>query len=182
MVQVPVQPLTAEEYLRLKSWPYEGRLELEDGYIREVPTEERINTLIELFLIAELLKFLPVQRLSLGQVEVEVPAAKARFRNPDVMVLHPDHVSLLGNGRGTLRLPMPPPLLVVEVVSPGIDNEKRDYNVIIKTSAKTMLPVGSWNTGLWIPPSSRCRAGLAGNTKTRLKPALNALFPRFCPS
>jgi Uma2 family endonuclease len=43
------------------------------------------------------------------------------------MVLHPDHVSLLGNGRGTLRLPMPPPLLVVEVVSPGIDNEKRDY-------------------------------------------------------
>jgi Uma2 family endonuclease len=127
MVQVPVQPLTAEEYLRLKSWPYEGRLELEDGYIREVPTEERINTLIELFLIAELLKFLPVQRLSLGQVEVEVPAAKARFRNPDVMVLHPDHVSLLGNGRGTLRLPMPPPLLVVEEVSPGIDNEKRDY-------------------------------------------------------
>ncbi len=38
MVQVPVQPLTAEEYLRLTDWPYEGRLELEDGYIREVPT------------------------------------------------------------------------------------------------------------------------------------------------
>jgi len=54
-----------------------------------VPTEERINTLIELFLIAELLKFLPIQRLSLGQVEVEVPAAKARFRNPEVMALHP---------------------------------------------------------------------------------------------
>lgn len=89
MVQVPVQPLTAEEYLHLTDWPYGGRIELEDGSIREVPTEERINTLIELFLVAELLKFLPIQRLSLGQVEVEVPAAKARFRNPDVMVLHP---------------------------------------------------------------------------------------------
>lgn len=87
MVQVPVQPLTAEEYLHLTDWPYGGRIELEDGSIREA--EERINTLIELFLIAELLKFLPIQRLSLGQVEVEVPAAKARFRNPEVMALHP---------------------------------------------------------------------------------------------
>jgi hypothetical protein len=88
MVQVPVQPLTAEEYLRLTDGLYEGRVEPEDGSIREGP-EERMNTLIELFLIAELLKFLPIQRLSLGQVEVEVPAAKARLRNPEVMALHP---------------------------------------------------------------------------------------------
>lgn len=87
MVQVPVQPLTVGEYLRLTDGLYEGRVEPEDGSIREA--EERMNTLIELFLVAELPKFLPIQRLSLGQVEVEVPAAKARFRNPDVMVLHP---------------------------------------------------------------------------------------------
>lgn len=31
MVQVPVQPLTAEEYLHLTDWPYGGRIELEDG-------------------------------------------------------------------------------------------------------------------------------------------------------
>jgi hypothetical protein len=48
-----------------------------------------MNTLIELFLVAELPKFLPIQRLSLGQVEVEVPAAKARLRNPEMMALHP---------------------------------------------------------------------------------------------
>jgi len=89
MVQVPVQPLTVGEYLHLTDWPYGGRIELEDGSIREVPTEERMNTLIELFLVAELPKFLPIQRLSLGQVEVEVPAAKARLRNPEVMALHP---------------------------------------------------------------------------------------------
>ncbi|MFS8837706.1 Uma2 family endonuclease [Synechococcus sp. R6-5] len=35
-------------------------------------------------------------------------------------------MSLLGNGRGTIRLPMPPPLLVEEVVCPGVDHEKRD--------------------------------------------------------
>jgi ABC-type multidrug transport system ATPase subunit len=87
MVQVPVQPLTVGEYLRLTDGLYEGRVEPEDGSIREA--EERMNTLIELFLIAELLKFLPIQRLSLGQVEVEVPAAKARLRNPEVMALHP---------------------------------------------------------------------------------------------
>lgn len=87
MVQVPVQPLTAGEYLRLTDGLYEGRVEPEDGSIREA--EERMNTLIELFLVAELPKFLPIQRLSLGQVEVEVPAAKARLRNPEVMALHP---------------------------------------------------------------------------------------------
>ncbi|MFS8872394.1 hypothetical protein NW870_05035 [Synechococcus sp. R50.1] len=87
MVQVPVQPLTAEEYLYLTDGLYEGRVEPEDGSIREA--EERMNTLIELFLVAELPKFLPIQRLSLGQVEVEVPAAKARLRNPEVMALHP---------------------------------------------------------------------------------------------
>ncbi|MGY2778489.1 hypothetical protein [Thermostichus sp. OS-CIW-30] len=87
MVQVPLQPLTAEEYLHLTDGLYEGRVEPEDGSIREA--EERMNTLIELFLVAELPKFLPIQRLSLGQVEVEVPAAKARLRNPEVMALHP---------------------------------------------------------------------------------------------
>ncbi|MFT0819274.1 hypothetical protein [Synechococcus sp. W60.3] len=87
MVQVPVQPLTVGEYLRLTDGLYEGWVEPEDGSIREA--EERMNTLIELFLVAELPKFLPIQRLSLGQVEVEVPAAKARLRNPEVMALHP---------------------------------------------------------------------------------------------
>lgn len=87
MVQVPVQPLTVGEYLRLTDGLYEGRIEPEDGSIREA--EERMNTLIELFLVAELPKFLPIQRLSLGQVELEVPAAKARLRNPEVMALHP---------------------------------------------------------------------------------------------
>lgn len=87
MVQVPVQPLTVGEYLRLTDGLYEGRVEPEDGSIREA--EERMNTLIELFLVAELPKFLPIQRLSLGQVEVEVPAAKSRLRNPEVMALHP---------------------------------------------------------------------------------------------
>ncbi|MFS8909877.1 Uma2 family endonuclease [Synechococcus sp. H60.3] len=123
MVQVPVQPLTAEEYLRLTDWPYEGRLELEDGYIREVPTEERINTPVELFLIAE------------------------------------------------FRLHMPPPLLV---------NEKRDYQDKRKDYATGGIPE------YWIGDPAKqfvsVFAGLVGNTKTRLKPALNALLPRFCPS
>ncbi|MFQ3614381.1 MAG: Uma2 family endonuclease [Cyanobacteriota bacterium] len=140
MVQAPVQPLTVEEYLAFPTWTYEGRIEVENGYIRAMPTEDRINTLIELFLIAELLKFLPIQQLSLGQVEVEVPAAKAHVRNPDIMVLDPAHVHLLGDGRGTIRLHMPPPLLVVEVVSPGKENEQRDYQDKRKEYAARGIP------------------------------------------
>ncbi|MCJ2543232.1 Uma2 family endonuclease [Thermostichus vulcanus] len=140
MVQTPAQPLTVEEYLAIQNGSYEGRVEVEDGYIREMPTEDRINTRIAFALSLRLAQILPPAQLSVGHVEVEIPSAKAQFRNPDVMVLDPAHVHLLGDGRGTIRLHMPPPLLVVEVVSPGKENEQRDYQDKRKEYAARGIP------------------------------------------
>ncbi|MEN9220953.1 MAG: Uma2 family endonuclease [Thermostichus sp. BF3_bins_97] len=140
MVQAPVQPLTVEDYLAMTYWPYEGRIEVENGYIREMPTEDRINTRIAFALSLRLAQILPPEQISVGHVEVEIPSAKAQFRNPDVMVLDPAHVELLGDGRGIIRLHMPPPLLVVEVVSPGAENEKRDYHDKRKDYAARRIP------------------------------------------
>jgi Uma2 family endonuclease len=47
-------------------------------------------------------------------------------RYPDLTILREEHVALL-KPRNTIRLMMPPPLLVVEVVSPGKIQRERDY-------------------------------------------------------
>ena len=43
------------------------------------------------------------------------------------MVLSEELAAALGDRRGTITREMPPPVLVVEVVSPGQQNENRDY-------------------------------------------------------
>jgi Uma2 family endonuclease len=45
----------------------------------------------------------------------------AANRYPDLVVLRPEHLDLMGR-RLTITLDMPPPLLIVEVVSPGKNN------------------------------------------------------------
>ncbi|HIK43619.1 MAG TPA: Uma2 family endonuclease, partial [Leptolyngbyaceae cyanobacterium M65_K2018_010] len=45
---------------------------------------------------------------------------------PDLAIIRPEHVALLAP-RNTIRLSMPPPLLVGEVVSPGELQWERDY-------------------------------------------------------
>jgi Uma2 family endonuclease len=50
------------------------------------------------------------------------------MRSPDVMVLTEELVlALKQTKRSTILLDMPLPMLVVEVVSPGKENENRDY-------------------------------------------------------
>jgi Uma2 family endonuclease len=49
-----------------------------------------------------------------------------RTRYPDLVVLKPEHLAMVTT-RLTIRGDMPAPRLVAEVVSPGDDNEKRDY-------------------------------------------------------
>jgi Uma2 family endonuclease len=59
---------------------------------------------------------------------VEVTGRRARCRIPDLLV-HTEEsaAALVGARRATLTRDMPPPALVVEVVSPGEANRTRDY-------------------------------------------------------
>ena len=49
-----------------------------------------------------------------------------RNRFPDLVILRPEHIELTQK-RLTIRLDMPAPVLVVEVVSPGKTNRDQDY-------------------------------------------------------
>lgn len=57
-----------------------------------------------------------------------VSGTRATVRLPDLMVLSPElKIALQGAIRSTVTIDMPPPQLVVEIVSPGKSNEDRDY-------------------------------------------------------
>lgn len=125
--------LTFEEYLHLdaEDWVQlglpEGRCEFADGEIVELPFEDRINAKIALFLLTRLLNVFPEDRLCCKDTEIEVRSKKARTRVPDLILLSEELAALLGDGRSTITLDMPPPDLIIEVVSPGSVNENRDY-------------------------------------------------------
>lgn len=128
-----VARLSFEEYLNLDAEDWvrlglpEGRCEFVDGEIVELPFEDRINSKIALFLLTRLLHEFPEDRLCCKDTEIEVTGNKARTRVPDLMLLSEELAVVLGDGRSSITLNMPPPDLIVEVVSPGSTNENRDY-------------------------------------------------------
>ena len=70
---------------------------------------------------------IPAYRLRIG-TEVVVTGTRATVRLPDLMVLTEELVIALHSAsRSTVTMDMPPPQLVVEVVSPGKKNRDRDY-------------------------------------------------------
>ena len=107
----------------------EGRCEYRDGELVPVITESIENDDIANYLCLLLIQMGIYRRIiHLGKVEVEV-IGKPRSRFPDLTVLDDVHLTLLKK-RATITRKMPPPRLVVEVVSPGKeseDNYKRDY-------------------------------------------------------
>ncbi|MBW4524317.1 MAG: Uma2 family endonuclease [Phormidium tanganyikae FI6-MK23] len=114
--------MTLAEYLEYDAGT-EKRYELVDGVLIEMPPESTRNTRIALFLLSEFLKLLPFQKISHKDYELVVSGARTRVRFPDLMVFTDELVEALsGATRGTILLDMPPPEIVVEVVSPGKPN------------------------------------------------------------
>jgi Uma2 family endonuclease len=116
--------LSLADYLSLENGP-EGLWEFVDGDIIEMPPESEENVRVARYLMTQLL-----QRVAFDQVrrnETEIIVA-GRARLPDLMVIGPDLVqALTGQPRSRITEDMPAPLLVVEVVSPGKQNQDRDY-------------------------------------------------------
>ncbi|GAB4466401.1 MAG: Uma2 family endonuclease [Elainellaceae cyanobacterium] len=119
--------MTLEEYLA-----YDGgtdtRTELVDGVVVDMGDESTLNTQIVLFLVATFLQLgVPYYQLGIKQ-QIAVSSAVATARDPDLMLHSPESARAISGLKQALLLPeMPPPALVIEVVSPGQENRERDY-------------------------------------------------------
>ncbi len=121
--------LTFEEYLDYDDGT-DNRYELIDGELVELPPESEPNTAIAIQLLLALVRSGVSARLIKPYTcEVQVPVLQsgdAQNRYPDLVVLREEHLSLVQK-RLTIKLDMPPPQLIAEVVSPGRNSRERDY-------------------------------------------------------
>ncbi|MEL6855645.1 MAG: Uma2 family endonuclease [Cyanobacteria bacterium J06607_13] len=99
--------------------------ELFNGELIALAPESGENVKIAASLYAAFLAIVGLERVKYHGLELEVHG-EPKNRYPDLTILRADHDALL-RMRNTIRLHMPPPLLVVEVVSPGSIQRERDY-------------------------------------------------------
>jgi len=132
MTQAKLRFATFEEYLSYSDDPensLEGRFELIYGELIELPPESPENDFFALNLRDFFIQIALRQLVRVHTCEVQVPVLQpkdAANRYPDLVILRPEHLELMER-RLTITLDMPPPQLVVEVVSPGKTNRDRDY-------------------------------------------------------
>ncbi len=118
--------LTLEEYLNYDDGT-DIRYQLVNGELVAMPPESRLNERIVMWLLSQFLALVAFDRVSL-RTEIIVGSSRATTRVPDLMILSEELAAALeGATRSTVTLDMPPPVLVLEVVSPGKDNQDRDY-------------------------------------------------------
>jgi Uma2 family endonuclease len=117
---------TLAEYLAYDNGT-DKRYELVNGELIEMPSESDLNNLIAMYLIATLLQVVPIRLMRRG-TEIVVSGSRATTRIPDLLVLTEELVTALAVTLRSIITPdLPPPTLVVEVVSPGKENQDRDY-------------------------------------------------------
>lgn len=132
--------ITLKDYLSQDSGP-EGRQEFVDGEIIEMPPESPGNVLISLFLLQQLFRVVPLHWVRRNDTELVVSGSRVRI--PDLMILGEDlALALADSRRSTITEEMPAPLLVVEVVSPGKEDQDRDYRY--KRSEYAVRGIGTY--------------------------------------
>lgn len=129
MTQATTQRFTLEEYLAYDNGT-DTRYELVDGVLVEMGAESPLNLDIALFLITVFLQVVPRSRIGIKNL-IAVDSAKVTAREPD-LTIHSEASkrSINQEKQAILRLDMPAPLAVIEVVSPGEPGEPnydRDY-------------------------------------------------------
>ncbi len=126
MTQTPVK-LTFEEYLTYDDGT-DNRYELEDGVLIPMTPASPIHSDIIGFLFICFYQEIQRQNLDLKvkQGDVGIRTRFSRSRQPDIAIIQAEDWRRLRQFKKSAILEVPA-LLVVEVVSPGEDNENRDY-------------------------------------------------------
>lgn len=124
MIQVKPRFQSFEEYLAYDDGT-DKLYELFNGELIEVPPESGKNVQIATFLLIQFASLIGYRRVRGHGLELEVNG-EPRNRYPDLTILREEHIEQLAK-RNTVRLTMSPPLLVVEIVSPGELQRNRDY-------------------------------------------------------
>ncbi|MDW8201187.1 MAG: Uma2 family endonuclease [Cyanobacteriota bacterium SKYGB_h_bin112] len=139
MVLAAQRYMTLAEYLAYDDGT-DTRYELVNGELVEMPAESDINNVIAMILIAKFLQVVSPVMLRRG-TEIVVSGSRATARVPDIMVLTEElGAALAGSSRSIILPDMPPPQLVVEVVSPGTSSENRDYRYKRSEYAARQIP------------------------------------------
>jgi Uma2 family endonuclease len=127
MNQATKTRMTFQEYLAYDDGT-DKHYEFEGGELVGMPPESPLNSRIARFLFAILLTVFSEDLICHKDTEVSVAGSQVQARLPDLMLLSEELAEILNSSsRGTITLEMPPPDLIVEVVSPGSANENRDY-------------------------------------------------------
>jgi Uma2 family endonuclease len=124
MVQTKPRFLSFTEYLAYDDGS-DCLYELFNGELIPVPPESGENVQISTRLLLRFAALVGPDRVRGQGLELEV-RGEPKNRYPDLTIVRQEHIALL-RPRNTIRLTMPPPDLVVEVVSPGEVQRERDY-------------------------------------------------------
>ncbi|NEQ98829.1 MAG: Uma2 family endonuclease [Cyanothece sp. SIO2G6] len=124
MVQLKPRFQSFEDYLAYDDGS-DKLYELFNGELIEVPPEAGLNVEIAILLLIQFSLKVGPRRVRGHGLELEV-RGEPKNRYPDLTVIREEHIELLKK-RNTIRLMMPPPMLVLEVVSPGTIQRDRDY-------------------------------------------------------
>ena len=124
MIRVKPRFQSFEEYLAYDDGT-DKLYELFNGELIEVPPESGKNVQIATFLLIQFASLIGYRRVRGHGLELEVNG-EPRNRYPDLTILKEEHIEQLAK-RNTIRLAMSPPLLVIEIVSPGELQRNRDY-------------------------------------------------------
>jgi Uma2 family endonuclease len=125
MVITTKKKITFEEFLNYDDGT-DYLYELENGELIPMASESEINCRIVMVIVAYLLQMgISPVRLRMKS-EIMVNSQMVGVRVPDLIVFSEElAIAMQGASRSLITLDMPPPMLVVEVVSPN--QEKRDY-------------------------------------------------------
>jgi Uma2 family endonuclease len=122
---IAAKPMTLEEYLSYDDGT-DTRYELVNGELIAMSPESRLNIKIAIFLLNQFVQMgVPEDHIAM-KTQIVVSGSRATAREPDLILLsEAAAIALEGAKQSLITQDMPPPLLVVEVVSPK--QETRDY-------------------------------------------------------